>query len=414
MWVIAKFFDENTVEAVPEKWFTAATTCCWPPYSGNRLKKAILTCEEPQSNWQPNKARLLTKIPLENYNEALEKAIMAQSTSDVETPNVLPHKRRITKNKRYENDSTSSNSNNDGEESDLEDFPDYHKSNKSEKNIKKGSVVQQKGCKSLNNIKPLDQKPSDTGLASHLSRVRDSELRELSSMPDSNPRDYMATKDCQLDIGTNYRRRSLSADSTPIGCIESFTSNTDQDMFLDLSDSTLRSQGHQDCKNCGKQKWKKNIYLLNNLDTKVEELTVTLNIIKRNMPRQEKKQAVSLPEIYSNFPLQTAEKLDELEKFLQIEDNMVNFVNYLASVGGDTSYEIIKRCMSRTLSNQVAMSYNWEGIRNKKNFQVLRMCKALQEAVLKNLHNPTEKQTEKDIKTWLKHAKERFEKSQKN
>ncbi|CAH0562898.1 unnamed protein product [Brassicogethes aeneus] len=62
-WVVVKFPDEDSVEAVPENWIEIdgdLCLCYWPPYGGDKLRKSIIMCENPQENWKTNKAVVLS------------------------------------------------------------------------------------------------------------------------------------------------------------------------------------------------------------------------------------------------------------------------------------------------------------------------------------------------------------------
>ncbi|CAH0547285.1 unnamed protein product [Brassicogethes aeneus] len=84
-------------------------------------------------------------------------------------------------------------------------------------------------------------------------------------------------------------------------------------------------------------------------------------------------------------------------------------VDFLYNTGGEKPYEAVKRCLTKTLSDNIGVTYNFEGKRNeKKSFQNLNICQAVITAV-KKLLNVTEKEVEMAIKSWLKHCKGRIQ-----
>ncbi|CAH0547083.1 unnamed protein product [Brassicogethes aeneus] len=413
MWVIVKFPKENCVEAIPNNWLIGDSSCYWPPYSGNRLKKAVLICEEPGTNWEIIDVVVLSKTAIDAYNKAVEKAVIAQSTSDIEEPKIIAPKRKIFRNKRYDDDNSTSSVVESNKESDLDDCPQY----KTDKRSSRRPEYQPKrnaGELSKPFIEKISNKPGVVRKETLTSGIKNSTskekqvTRESSASSEDSTRSYFGrNRVCSEGSTPRSSQSKASADHNVSPFVQRGLDNSQSSRDFSL-DSTLKEPNSKGrCDYCGIMS-KRVIFLLNKLDLKLDELSTDVNIIKRNMPRKETQPAVSLPEIYSEFPLHTEDQLKNFDKFLESDDNFSNFVNYLSSVGGDSSYESVKRCLNRILSNEVAMKFNWEGLRSKRNFQVLRLCKALNDAVKKNL-NVTDKQIEKDIKSWLKHAKERYE-----
>lgn len=61
-WVVVRFKEENTVEAVPKKWFlTKESACYWPPksYDNAAIKSSIKNQHSPDSKWMKYTAILL-------------------------------------------------------------------------------------------------------------------------------------------------------------------------------------------------------------------------------------------------------------------------------------------------------------------------------------------------------------------
>jgi len=49
-------------------------------------------------------------------------------------------------------------------------------------------------------------------------------------------------------------------------------------------------------------------------------------------------------------------------------------VAYLGIVGGKSEDDTIERVLSATLSTQVAVQFNWNGLRGKRTFRTLELC----------------------------------------
>lgn len=61
-WLVVRFKEDNTVEAVPKKWFlTKESTCYWPPksYDNAAIKASIKNQHSPDSRWMKYEAIIL-------------------------------------------------------------------------------------------------------------------------------------------------------------------------------------------------------------------------------------------------------------------------------------------------------------------------------------------------------------------
>lgn len=61
-WRVVEFLEEGSVEAVPLAWIVSPSECCWPPYSDQKLKKAISGSEAPGNMWKRYKIRIIGEI----------------------------------------------------------------------------------------------------------------------------------------------------------------------------------------------------------------------------------------------------------------------------------------------------------------------------------------------------------------
>jgi len=50
-WTVVRFEDENVVEAVPTTWISN-NTCCWPPYTIEKVLKDYAECDRSWANYE--------------------------------------------------------------------------------------------------------------------------------------------------------------------------------------------------------------------------------------------------------------------------------------------------------------------------------------------------------------------------
>ena len=120
-----------------------------------------------------------------------------------------------------------------------------------------------------------------------------------------------------------------------------------------------------------------------------------------------KKQSFLLKFQNLQFPINSVEKVKELEEILQNENNFHDAVNEFARFGGSDTYDFIKRVLSTILNNDVALMYSWLGRQAKQPFYKLKLaevviCAAEEGKVAKN-----KKETEIAMQKWLKRACDR-------
>ncbi|XP_060557170.1 uncharacterized protein LOC132717637 [Ruditapes philippinarum] len=68
---------------------------------------------------------------------------------------------------------------------------------------------------------------------------------------------------------------------------------------------------------------------------------------------------------------------------------------------------IVRHVMSHTLSQEVALEYNWVGKGSKKTFEKLRLKKVILDAVRGRRQGSTNNEIEKTMKECLRYAKDR-------
>ncbi|CAG9773371.1 unnamed protein product [Ceutorhynchus assimilis] len=121
----------------------------------------------------------------------------------------------------------------------------------------------------------------------------------------------------------------------------------------------------------------------------------------------------SLDEIHSlhnRLPVQSKQDLIELEEWLQDKDHYKLALNEFQRFGRQSLAQATRKILYRTISNDAAMSYSWDGARGKNPFKTLALAKCLLDA--NKIQYPTAKEMEivNVIKMWLVKAKERAKK----
>ena len=56
---------------------------------------------------------------------------------------------------------------------------------------------------------------------------------------------------------------------------------------------------------------------------------------------------------------------------------MLSQVSYLGIVGGKSEEDTIERVLSATIGNGLARQFNWNGMKGKKAFKNLELCKVI-------------------------------------
>ncbi|XP_011880722.1 PREDICTED: uncharacterized protein LOC105569134 [Vollenhovia emeryi] len=87
----------------------------------------------------------------------------------------------------------------------------------------------------------------------------------------------------------------------------------------------------------------------------------------------------------------------------------IQFIKQLARLTGQDVKHSCLRLLRQIISNEVAVLFNWHGVKNKENFSKLNLCQVIL-SVIRNAHTSVkDEQISKPIKIWLAHAKERIE-----
>ncbi|XP_011884129.1 PREDICTED: uncharacterized protein LOC105571264, partial [Vollenhovia emeryi] len=141
-----------------------------------------------------------------------------------------------------------------------------------------------------------------------------------------------------------------------------------------------------------------------------EELKVAL--LQKDVDKLNENEATFLSTFH--FPLKCMEELNEVEEYLREPNRFLSTVKELSKIGGTTPYDFVKRCVSLLLKNRFAERYSWHGAKKKQIFGKLTLANVLLESgqLCKAVTN--RKEIEEAIKAWLRRAKERADKEEKN
>ncbi|XP_050516945.1 uncharacterized protein LOC126891722 [Diabrotica virgifera virgifera] len=114
-----------------------------------------------------------------------------------------------------------------------------------------------------------------------------------------------------------------------------------------------------------------------------------------------------LERISIELPVDSEEKLENLEQFLASTENYKSLVQYFAKMGGINLCDFVKRCLGPIMSDSMAMAYSFIGRKGKLNFSKLQLSKAVIESSERTGLQKTRKETEYAVALWLRKSKER-------
>ncbi|XP_064465072.1 uncharacterized protein LOC135376492 [Ornithodoros turicata] len=108
-----------------------------------------------------------------------------------------------------------------------------------------------------------------------------------------------------------------------------------------------------------------------------------------------------------------------LERFLDVdsspneESEMQKMVAMLQKYGGTNTRDATQRILRALMTDEVATSFSWQGGKGKMKFCDLLCCNAIFRIVMSKrlLKNATRSEVEHNIKSWLRHAKERHDRA---
>lgn len=121
------------------------------------------------------------------------------------------------------------------------------------------------------------------------------------------------------------------------------------------------------------------------LTLKLDDISETLNIVLKNKADEANNiESKEVPHIIQSFPV-NQDSLIELENWLtSSEQNKTILSQNLSRIGGCNVKEIVRRIMYHVFTNEVGMSYSWEGAKKKKVFKKLTVTSCIFSAVRLN------------------------------
>ncbi|CAL1681237.1 unnamed protein product [Lasius platythorax] len=357
-WLVVKFNVEDTVEAVPNTWYIKKNfQCYWPPEGTvkNVIIDFIKKKHTPEANWILYEATLLGVY--DNYKTAQQKANKARNTNNLSSNNEelkQKYRRNKKKNRRHSNKSDS----------------EYELSTETE--ISSSDDVR------YPNI-PNEQ-------------IDSSDKMRVDNNIDQN---------IQLKASTSNAHTTSTS-----GTIVKTTS------LYHKSGSTFEQDTISE-----KEFQKRVLRELYILTLKIDDISETINVVLKNKADEINKLSAcsEAPDIFKLFPVND-DALLQLEEWLSSEENKKILSQNLSRIGGLNVKEVVRRIMYRVFTNEVGMSYSWEGAKKKKVFKNLAVASVIMSSVRlnKNTQECTDSEIICFIKAWLVRSKDRFNNNNKN
>ncbi|XP_036151074.1 uncharacterized protein LOC114254085 [Monomorium pharaonis] len=351
-WLVIKFDDEDAVEAVPNTWYIDKNSqCYWPPKG--TIQHVIIDFIKkkhlPTTDWMLYKASCLGTY--DTYKKAHQKANKAKSTNNLasNSEELTQKKRRNMKNKKRNYISESESfSERDISSADDEVYPDPDV---------------------LNLDKQIDS------------------INRMKTQIENN-----------THKNNKARITTISDNITPIA---------------NILDSSRKSNSALELNSGEKDEFKKRIFReLHILSLKIDDISEGVNVLLKKKADAEVQKPVckEIPEIMQSFPVND-NSLVKLEDWLiQSEENKAILSQNLSRIGGCTLKEIVRRIMYCIFTNEVGISYSWEGAKKKKVFKNLAVASVILSAVRlnKNMQECTDSEIICFVKAWLVRSKDRF------
>ncbi|XP_052087914.1 uncharacterized protein LOC127724953 [Mytilus californianus] len=111
-----------------------------------------------------------------------------------------------------------------------------------------------------------------------------------------------------------------------------------------------------------------------------------------------------------NCEFETAESLEELEAIESALENIAkqnNLREYLRRIGGVDFKDLLKKAMTRMMSNSVMSKMNMKGKKNKVGFVKTKLYRVISGCVMNAYPEITETQLKEELSKFLKYAPER-------
>lgn len=350
LWAVIKFPDEDdAVAAVPISWLKG-DRCYWPPWSQDKVTKAIKNCTPPEDTWQTHQFLQMRNNIFESYDTAIKKVEKATTISDLDSQNELSsaeirnegsRRRRVVKTKLTKFASFELTENSDDETS--HNLPEPPKLN-GNKN--------RKGNQNVN------------------------EIEKISMVMSSISSDGSSTSSARDDGNNAVNGTSTSPELLKI--IEYLIKIIRKQNIIQSTITDIAEDVNQ---------------LKNQISRKVEHLEETRESIFMLL----------------KLPVESQIELDELEHYLSTEAQLNNAVKEICSSGGKDVYELIYRATGKLITNGFAAGFSYLGRQKKQKFSSLKINRLLIDSAVKTFEC-TEKDAELAISKWLRRCAERAKK----
>ncbi|XP_060565983.1 uncharacterized protein LOC132725006 [Ruditapes philippinarum] len=366
MYILVEFTEQKEISVVSSNW-VSDNNSVWPPFkSSSRMRKAIEAKMIPGDDWEAYPVRELYRN--ESYQKVRSKLREAELRSDLETPcdseseeeSFRTSKRRKTKSSRLMSSSDEDSA--------------------SEKTVKE--VVFGRNP------------PKPTGPPKALDIT-------LPVPPSSNARDASYNTLPQATFAAN----SLIS-SRPLSPFTSPRTTTSTSTPPDDRQSSFR--GLRDVNHVRDARLFMLLEQIKKEQADQREMLGTILHHLQKMPVSENSstESSSLPETI-NFPIESIEELDELEKELAVASVEASVVYNFSLYSGKNTADTVRRILKRTMKSQLAEKFNWYGKKGKKEFGKLKLAAVIYKAVKKTLKNVTEAEVEGIVREWLRTASDR-------
>ncbi|CAH1153262.1 unnamed protein product [Phaedon cochleariae] len=317
--------------------------CYWPSLATEKLLQAIRKCEPVNTCWPSHNIKIFRNATFDDYARARAKAKIAEETSDLNSDSEQVKRKRVQK--------ILSSSESDSSYSILPSPPKIKKKNCKDDAMMKKSVLNRNNDEDEIQIDPF------IGIENRIEKQNDA-LIEV--WPNVNEKENFNPV-CKACI---ERDKSFKTIFEQIHIIRGISI----DILSEVKDL------------------KKNTNRSNILENKCTFYTMHSNI---------------------KFPLKTVDEIDVLEGILNGEDDFQLLVLEFAKIGGTNCYNFVKRVLSTSLTNEMALQYSWLGRKGKLNFSKLNIAKVIINAAEKADISQNRTDTEVAIQTWLKRASDR-------